>query len=164
MLTDIRIRAASAADAQAIFAAHLDSVLGLCGPAYSPAQLDAWFAGRSSEVHMPAIEAGRIWLAEQEGRVDGFVGHAPGEVTHLFVRPGAAGFGLGKRLFAFGIAKAAVGFEGPLTVVATLNALPFYQSFGFVPVEELKMLRGVPQVEIGVVKMQRPMGWTGDRA
>jgi GNAT superfamily N-acetyltransferase len=156
MLNDFVVRQAQLADADALFEAHQDSVLNLCTGAYSPEQMNAWFSGRSAQMYRPALEARQIWLAERSDQVMGFVGFAPGEVTLLFVRPAAAGLGLGKRLFALGMRKAASAFAGPLTVVATLNSWKFYQGQGFVPVAEESFARGQPEVHFPVVRMQRP--------
>src|SRR5450830_1469648 len=155
MIRDLTIREAGITDLQTLFEAHLDSVQNLCGGAYSPQQLAVWFEGRSPEIYRPAIEAHQIWLAERQGRVLGFVGFVPGEVTLLFVRKEVSGLGLGKHLFKLGLAKAEAGFTGPLTVVATQNSQPFYQSHGFLPVEELALVRGKAEVKIKVVRMQR---------
>ena len=160
MTGDCIIREAGFADSQALFDAHQDSVQNLCVGAYSAAQLAVWFEGRSPEIYRPAIEAHQIWLAVRHGRVLGFVGFAPGEVTLLFVRKEAAGLGLGKRLFALGLAKAASGFSGPLTVIATQNSQRFYQDQGFLPVEEETFIRGEAEIQFQVVKMQRFMAVT----
>ena len=122
MSTTIALRRAIMADAQALFDVHRDAVQTQCAAAYSEAQLRAWFEGRRPDMYRPAIEAGHVWLAECRERVLGFVGFVAGEVTLLFVRHDAAGAGLGRRLFAFGVAQAQAGFDGPLTVVATLNS------------------------------------------
>lgn len=155
MGSDFIIREASMADAQALYEAHQDSVLNLCVGAYTEEQLAVWFEDRSPEMYRPAIEAQQIWLAEQSGRVLGFVGFALGEVTLLFVRREAAGLGLGKQLFALGVAKAESGSNGPLTVVATQNSQQFYQSQGFRPVGEEALVRGKEKILVRVVKMQR---------
>jgi GNAT superfamily N-acetyltransferase len=157
MLNDFVVRQAQLADADALFEAHQDSVLNLCTGAYSPEQMNAWFSGRSAEMYRPALEARKIWLAEQSNRVMGFVGFAPGEVTLLFVRQAAAGLGLGKQLFALGARKAGSDFAGPLTVVATMNSWKFYQSQGFVPVAEESCVRGEPEIHFPVIRMQRPL-------
>ena len=160
MRSDFNIREASMADAQALYEAHQDSVHNLCVGAYTEEQLAVWFEDRSPEIYRPAMEAHQIWLAEQSGRVLGFVGFALGEVTLLFVRKEAAGLGLGKQLFALGLAKAESGFTGPLTVVATQNSQRFYQSHGFQPVGEEALVRGKAEIQIRVVKMQRVMAGT----
>ena len=155
MASVLHFREAGLADAEALFEAHQDSVRNLCIGAYSEAQLAVWFEGRSPEIYRPALEAHQIWLVEQSGRIAGFVGFSPGEVTHLFVRKEAAGQGLGKQLFALGLAMAEAGFSGPLTVVALQSSQRFYQDFGFVPVEEDTFVRGEPEIHFKVVKMLR---------
>lgn len=151
----IAIRRAVAEDAAAMYAVHRASVLALCAPAYSPAHIATWFEDRTSAMYAPAMAAGRIWLAERGGRVLGFVGAVPGEVTLLFVDPAAAGQGLGRRLLAHGMALASAAAEGPLTVVSTLNAVPFYAANGFVAVEDGHFVRGVAGLHYDVVRMQR---------
>ena len=122
MGSDFIIRKAVLADSQTLFKAHQDSVQNLCSGAYSEAQIAVWFEGSSPEIYRPAIEAHEIWLAERSGRVLGFVGFAPRQVTLLFVRKESAGLGLGKRLFALGLETAESGSTEPLTVVATQNS------------------------------------------
>ena len=152
----IELRAAMPADAEALFDVHQDSVQQLCAPAYTPTQLQVWFEGRSAAMYRLALDAGRIWLAERDGRVLGFVGFAPGEITLLFVRAQAAGSGLGRRLLHLGIEKAQAGFEGPLKVVATRNSQRFYAASGFVAVADHTFVRGDPAQHFAVVEMQRP--------
>lgn len=149
------IRSAAIPDAQAIFDAHKDSVLNLCAGAYTPLQMQTWFEGRTHEVHWPAIQAGQILVAEREGRVLGFAGAVPGEVTLLFVRPEAAGSGLGGRLFRLAMAQAEVGHDGPLTVVATRNSQGFYERHGFVAVADSFFVRGAAELRYEVVNMRR---------
>jgi len=164
MIRDLTVREAGITDLQALFEAHLDSVKNLCAGAYSQQQLAVWFEGRSPEIYRPAIEAHQIWLAERQGRVLGFVGFVPGEVTLLFVRKEASGLGLGKHLFKLGLAKAESGFTGSLTVVATQNSQPFYQNHGFLPVEDLALVRGKAEIKIKVVRMERVLAAVGGAA
>ncbi|GAA0760849.1 GNAT family N-acetyltransferase [Ideonella azotifigens] len=149
------IRPATLADSQAVFEAHQDSVLTLCAGAYTPLQMQTWFEGRTHQVHWPAIQAGQILVAEREGRVLGFAGFVPGEVTLLFVRPEAAGSGLGGQLFRLAMAQAEIGHDGPLTVVATRNSQGFYERHGFVAKEASFFVRGAAELRYEVVNMQR---------
>lgn len=137
---------------------HNDAVAQGCRAAYSPAQLQVWFEGRSPRMYQAAIEAGRVWLAEADGELLGFVGFAAGEVTLLFVKPAACGCGVGTMLFEWGLAQAGINFVGPMTVVATLNSQRFYEGHGFLPVEHCDVMRGQPPLAIAVVRMQRCVG------
>lgn len=153
---DITLRQAQAADAPALFDAHQDSVLNQAVTAYDAPQLQAWFEGRSPAIYEPALSEGRIWLAERAGRVLGFVGIEPLEVSLLFVRAEAAGSGLGRRLLALGMAQARRTGAGPLKLVATLNSQAFYERHGFVPTERCETLRGSAQsIRIELIRMRQ---------
>ncbi|HSI52155.1 MAG TPA: GNAT family N-acetyltransferase [Ideonella sp.] len=149
------IRQAVFSDSRAIFDAHQDSVLNLCASAYTPLQMQTWFEGRTHEVHWPAIQAGQVLVAEREGRVLGFAGFVPGEVTLLFVRPEAAGSGLGGQLLRLAMTQAETGHDGPITVVATRNSQGFYERHGFVAVEDSFFVRGAAELRYEVVNMRR---------
>lgn len=156
--TDIVIRSAVLADSPAIFDAHQDSVRHLCAGAYTPSQLQTWFEGRTHEIHHPAIVAGQVLIAERAGRVLGFCGFVPGEITLLFVRPEAAGSGLGSQLFALAVEYATVGHQGALNVVATTNSQGFYEKQGFIAIEPSFFVRGASDMHFEVVKMRREVG------
>jgi len=149
------IRLARQADAEAMFALHRRSVLTLCREAYTAHQLDAWFVERSPAIYAPALAAQRIHVACRGDALVGFVGFEPGEVTLLFVDPDASGSGVGQALFEFGLAAARVGHSGPLRVVATKNALRFYERHGFAETGRFMLERGDPVVLIEVVEMQQ---------
>lgn len=148
------IRPATAADAEAMFALHRRSVLSLCRAAYDPQQLDAWFFERSPAIYGPGLAAGQIHVACRGDAILGFVGAEPGEVTLLFVDPEAAGSGIGKALFEFGLDAARLGHAGPLRVVATRNSQRFYERHGFVEVGRDAIERGEPIVRIEVIEMR----------
>lgn len=131
MQSDFTIRAARAADAEAIFAVTRASVEGLAAGHYSPAQIAGWMGDRTPETYRAEAASGRIKVAELRGRVVGYVDAVPGELTRLFLLPEAAGQGLGKALFAVGLDQARAGHAGPVRIEATLNAAPFYARQGF---------------------------------
>ena len=154
MPSPISFRVAQIEDSLAIFDAHQDAVLTLCQSAYTPAQMKIWFEGRTHEIHHRAIQAGQILLAERHGRVLGFAGFTPGEVTLLFVRPDTAGTGLGRQLLHLAMDRARLHHAGPLTVVATRNSQGFYEKHGFVAVEASFFVRGTPDTRFEVVNMR----------
>ena len=149
------IRQATPDDADAVFAVHQRSVHALCAADYPAEHIAAWFTGRSPAMYARPIAAGQMWVAEGGGRLLGFVGAEPGEVTLLFVAPEAAGQGVGRQLFEFALAVASQGFDGALTVVATKNSAAFYARFGFLAAEEQAFIRGEPPLHYPVVKMLR---------
>ena len=155
MSTGIVIRKALLEDAPAVFEAHKDSVLNLCATSYTAAQLDTWFKDRTHEIHYPSIASGQLFVAERSGRVLGFFGFCPGEVTLLFVRPEAAGSGLGSRLFCLAVQHAQAGARESVIVVATANSQRFYEKHGFTVTEESFFVRGAAEVQFAVFKMQR---------
>lgn len=154
----ISIRPARPDEARVIFDIHYASVHTLCAHAYSHEHIAHWFDGRGPEIHGHLLSAGRLWLAVVDDEVVGFVAAEPGEVTLLFVKPGGTTRGVGTALFQHGLVEAARGASGPVIVVSTMNAVPFYERFGFVAVEQLCFLRGLSpsqQWHYPVVKMQR---------
>jgi GNAT superfamily N-acetyltransferase len=147
------IRQATVDDVGALFRLHQASVRGLCAAAYSAQHIDTWFEGRTPEIYLPLLRHGQILLAELETQLAGFVGAVPGEVTSLFVLPELAGQGIGKLLFHRGLSYAQQSFAGPVTVIATKNAVDFYQRWGFEPIEEGTFVRGPNHLQYPVVKM-----------
>ena len=152
-LPGVLIRQATVDDLHELFRVHEASVHGLCGVAYSAQHIELWFEDRTPEIYRPLLTHGQILVAELEGRIVGFVGAEPGEVVSLFVIPELVGQGLGRALFELGLSFARDSFDGPITVLATKNAVAFYRRFGFEPIEEGAFVRGQIGLEYPVVKM-----------
>ncbi|WNJ92180.1 GNAT family N-acetyltransferase [Bosea sp. 685] len=128
---DIALRPAQAGDAQAVFEITHVSIATLGKEHYSADQLAGWMGARTPAYYEALIANGRMIVAVRQGAVIGFVDAEPGEVTRLFLRPDAAGSGLGKRLLGLGIEQAREGHAGPVKVEATVNAEGFYRRHGF---------------------------------
>lgn len=147
----LTVRTASRADAPAIYEVHRASLLTLCATHYAPDTLERWFGSKTIEGYYPALDAGEMFVCERGGVVAGF-GHAvPGEVAGLFVRPDFARQGIGAHLLAYALECARHGHSGPVRIVATLNAEPFYAKHGFCVVERYVIVRG--EIEFPVVDM-----------
>ena len=155
-MSQFAIRVATPADAPSILATHKASVAVLCAGHYSPEHMDSWFHDRGADIYAPAIERQRIWLVEADGKVQGFVGFEPGEVTLLFVAPEASGKKLGSALFEFGLARAREDATGPVFVVATKNSVSFYARHGFEVEEEQGFVRGTGDLRYPVLRMKLP--------
>ncbi len=154
MPEDIVVRPARAADAEAIADITQRSVEGLARGHYSPAQIEGWTRGRDADYYRAAVAAGRMHVAEDAGRLVGFVDSVPGEVTRLLILPEAAGRGLGRRLMDVGMVEARRGHAGKLRVEATRNAVPFYERFGFAVTGHGLFSRGAGNPDIEIVHME----------
>ncbi len=153
-MTDIVLRPARASDAQAMLEITARSVEGLAKAHYTPAQIKLWTEGRTADYYAAAIAKGRAHVAEQGGKVVGFVDSEIGELTRLFILPGVAGKGLGARLMEVGLAEAKRGHVGPIRIEATRNAVPFYEKFGFKVTGHGTFTRGEGNPPIEIVKME----------
>ncbi len=131
MPAEFIIRPAKAGDIDAIFAVTRDSAGGLAASHYAPAQIASWMGDRTPQTYLEGASSGRIKVAEQDGKIVGYVDALPGEVTRLFLLPEAAGRGLGRKLMEVGLGMARQGYTGKLRIEATQNAERFYEKFGF---------------------------------
>jgi len=125
------IRAALAGDAPAIHALHTRAVRTSCAAAYAPEVIDGWLKGRQADRYLPAIEAGRMFVAEQDGAIAGFCEATAGEVIALFVDPASGSSGVGRALLAHAMTIAAADGRA-VRLESTLNAVGFYERAGFV--------------------------------
>lgn len=149
----ITTRPARAGDGQAVFDITRQSIAGLSNGAYAPDQIAHWMGTRTPAFYEDLIARGRMVVAERQGSLLGFVDTEPGEITRLFILPGAAGQGLGERPLQIGIAGAAEGHRGPIRLEATLNAERFYQRHGFVSVGRGVFSHGQGGDPIAIVHM-----------
>ncbi|HVJ52575.1 MAG TPA: GNAT family N-acetyltransferase [Aliidongia sp.] len=148
------IRQATSADADTLFEIHQDAIAKGSGNHYTPEQMRIWFEGRSPAIYDKYIKANQVWAAEAaDGRLLGFVGIVPGEVILLYVRETAAGRGIGTRLLKHGVEEAQAGFEGPVKVIALLNAESFYARSGFTKIRDTSFRRGDPPLDFPTVEM-----------
>jgi GNAT superfamily N-acetyltransferase len=127
----VLLRPARRGDGRSVFELTWASVKGLAQKHYSPEVIANWMGERSPGYYENLIDRGHMIVAEQSAVIIGFVDAEPGEVTRLFILPGAAGSGVGKRLLHVGIEMARRGHNGPVRVEATLNAVDFYKKHGF---------------------------------
>ncbi len=119
---------------------------------YSAAQIANWMNGRDGAYYEALIAAGGIIVAAEGEVVLGYVEAGPGEITRLFVRPDAAGLGLGRRLLERGIAMAG---QGEIRLNATLNAAGFYEHCDFLPLGREMYFHDGSREPVEIVKMIR---------
>ena len=147
------VRRAAPKDAQALDALHKASVRALCAKAYSARQIEAWLTGRGPADYCRAMLAGEaMFVAERDGQVVGFASIKSDVLMGLYVDP-ERGRGVGAVLL--GLAEQHVREEGAavLSLQATLNAVTFYQSHGFVADRTNSVLRG--DRKLAVVDMSK---------
>lgn len=126
-----RLRRGRPADAPAIARVMRAAVAGEAGR-YPARDLAAW--ALPALYHRWAMAAGgeTYLLAGRGGRLLGYAAFRRGEVTALFVRPGAAGRGLGTRLLARAEAGARAGAaDGRVTLLSARGAVAFYAALGW---------------------------------
>jgi predicted N-acetyltransferase YhbS len=128
---DFLIRPADVTDASQIHDLHKRSVRRLCAKSYSPSQIDGWLNDRSPGGYVQSIVRGEMFVAEQDGRLIGFVHALPGRIIALFVDPDFIGRGIGSALLQEGVELALKANHGKVTLESTLNATTFYERFGF---------------------------------
>jgi len=151
---DFLLRSARPGDGAAVFAVTWASVKGLATGHYSAEQIAGWMGGRTPDFYEALIAQGNMTVAERDGAIVGFVDAEPGEVTRLFILPGAAGAGLGKRLLEIGIAAARRNHAGPVRIESTMNAESFYRRHGFRPVGRGTFSHGLGGDPIEIVRME----------
>ncbi len=134
------MRPATAADVPALAALYADAARTLGPWCYAPEQVAAW-AGFGADT--PAFAAyvldAETWVAvDGDGRALGFCGiGATGEVHSLYVRHDQGRRGLGSRLLAHGLARAAERGIERLAAWATPFSLPVFERAGFALVQRV---------------------------
>jgi GNAT superfamily N-acetyltransferase len=155
-MVELNIRQATLADAPRIHELHLASVRALCAPSYDQAAIDGWLTGRSSESYLSGIAEGATFIAETSTRIVGFCEAIPGEVRAVFVEPQSVGKGVGTALLSRALSLAAVGHSGPVRLESTLNAVTFYEHFGFRQINRASVRRN--DVDVPIVVMEKIAG------
>ena len=127
----VRLRSGRLGEAGAVARVMRAAVRGQRGR-YPAALLEAW-GGLPALYHRWAMSAGgeRYLVAERGGEVVGYAAWRGAEVTALFVRPDAAGRGIGARLLARAEAAARRGGASRLVAVAAREAVAFYAAHGW---------------------------------
>jgi len=150
---EIVIRVAEQKDAEEIFLIHRDSVANLCRSYYSSEQISMWMDGRSSATYHEAIEQKRIFIADDNHSLVGFVEYAPGEIVKLFVRGISANRGIGDSLMKIALSRALEGGISKVRVESTRNAQSFYERYGFRKHGEGIFSRGGSGVSIEIIEL-----------
>lgn len=129
---DLRIRRGRLSDAGAVSRVMRASIRGLARGTYGARTIARW-SSLPPLYHAWAMTAGgeTYLVAERRGRIAGYAALRRGEVTALFVRPGAAGRGLGLALLRAVERLARRRGVRALFARAALGAVGFYERAGF---------------------------------
>ena len=138
----LKIRTATDADAARLHELHTISVRTLCKNHYRPEVIDGWLLNRSPQGYLRPIKRGDIFVAEQDSQIVGFGEAASGVILAVYVDPLAVGQHVGTTILQYALQIARDGHVGPIRLESTLNAVGFYENFGFHELERITVQRG----------------------
>jgi len=135
------IRRAGPSDAEAIAAAHLDSIRSIGPSYYEPAIVHDWGAHIEAGLYRRAMGRGEVFFVAVDRQHDvsstvlGFSSHAQYANDHgvgVYVRGSAARCGVGSALLRAAEADAIASHASSLQIDASLAAVDFYTRHGFI--------------------------------
>jgi putative acetyltransferase len=134
------VRPAAAADAEAIAAAHIDSIESIGPQFYGTDVVRAWRAAIHPQLYRDAMSAGEVFFVaatslDGRGEVLGFSSHRVDDGQHgvaVYVRGMAARRGVGSALLRVAEASALGAGASAVRLDASLAAVAFYKANGFV--------------------------------
>lgn len=113
---------------------HVRAIREVCSRSYSANQVADWAGLLSPDSYVAVVREQFLVVAEDTGGIAGFgqLNQASGEVDAVYVLPGRQGEGIGGALLrSLEDAARAAGLKRA-HLSATLNAVPFYESAGYV--------------------------------
>ena len=135
-MTSVSYRRSIASDTQAVFELVSRSVVRLAPTPYSQEVVDTWMVGRSADDYLNDCSGQLLWIAELDDKPIGFAHGEPGEIVRLFVDANQTSIGAGTGLMQRALKDALPNGSGKVKIEATLNAVSFYQKWGFEKVGE----------------------------
>ncbi|HOO89979.1 MAG TPA: GNAT family N-acetyltransferase [Syntrophales bacterium] len=130
----MKIRKASDADKETISRLHVASIRGLCANHYTREQLHAWTGVLIPSVYDQALQEKVFFVAcdsQDELLGIGILDVENKEVSAVYIRPNAAGKGIGSELLNELEKTARNKNIATITVYSTLNAKGFYAAHGY---------------------------------
>ena len=147
------MRPAEAEHVSAIIAAAIRS--GFSGH-YPPDVIEATIVGNSPQAVRDHAPDQTDYVYLQDGRIAAMIGLKRSEIGHLFVDPGYAGRGIGRRLVAFAADRSRRAGHADMTVLSSRNAVGFYERCGFLAEGEGSFDVG-PGLPLTYVRMRAPL-------
>ena len=136
---EVELRRADPGDAEAIAAAHLDSIHAIGPRFYAADVVEVWGAGLTPALYIQAMEGGEVFFVAV-GRVDGarsvlgFSTHRVDDTqdgVSVYVRGGSARRGIGTALLRLAESHAREHGATLIQIQASLAGVPFYVANGF---------------------------------
>jgi GNAT superfamily N-acetyltransferase len=135
----IETRQANPADAEAILAAHLDSINSIGPHFYSPELVESWSAGLTPDVYVNAMEGREVFFIavgpiNGESAVLGFASHRVDDEqdgASVYVRGIASRCGIGTKLLRLAEEDARAHGAKSINIQASLAGVAFYRANGF---------------------------------
>jgi GNAT superfamily N-acetyltransferase len=157
IMTTVRIRKATAADATASFAIRREAIRAQCPDHYPKADLEIWTAGEMSETFTRRV-ADAFYVATVDGTVvgTGMIDLTAGKIDAVFVLPAYMGRGVGRTIMEYLEHLAVEAGLADIQLESTLNAAPFYRELGFEG-EGISMYRSSLGVSIACVPMSKSL-------
>jgi putative acetyltransferase len=151
----MNIRDATLDDAEGIWDIHVRSIRELCSADYTPAQIKAWTGHRTVEDYRKRIKSDPFYVAEIYGKTVGFARFRPStnELCSVFVDPDHVRQGVGTALLRKACEDGARRGLTHFWLDASLTAVPFYESGGFV--WEQNIVHTFSGVDLECVRMTR---------
>lgn len=141
---EVEVREGEPGDAEDVREVHAASIRKLGVEGYDREQVEAWAAGCESAGYVEAIEADAVEfvVATRDGTLagfgslrtdppDGYRAAVDGEVTGVYVRPSMARQGVGSAIYAELERRARAAGLAALGLLASRNAVPFYEAHGY---------------------------------
>ena len=149
----MKIRAATIEDLSKILEINLRSIFEICVSHYKLEVLKQWVGSRSEASFSRSFYRRQLFVAEEEedGQLCGFLDVTPGEILAIYTEPSRERQGIGRKLLFRGIEEALKG-KCEVVLNASLNAVTFYEKYGFVKEKEITLVRnGIP---LPLIKMR----------
>jgi GNAT superfamily N-acetyltransferase len=136
---EVATRHAQLDDAEAIAAAHLDSIRSLGAAFYPPHIVEAWSSGLTPGLYVAAMSAGEAFfiatgVLDGKPAVLGFATHRVDDDrdgASVYVRGAVARRGIGTALLRLAEAHARERGAATIQIQASLAGVPFYKANGF---------------------------------
>ena len=138
----LKIRKATEADAARLHELHTISVRTLCKNHYRPEVIDGWLLSRSPQGYLRPIKRGDIFVAEQDSQIVGFGLSRFRGYSCSVCRSNSGWPACRYSILQYALQIAGDGHVGPIRLESTLNAVGFYEQFGFRELERITVQRG----------------------